>query len=158
MFDPARSPLDPGYFSGSPVEKEKTTNKRAGLWLDDNKAVIVCITDNGEEIKRFISTMQNYIRYSKSAPGDGSPEEPRDKRYWNHVGEYYDSIIAHIRGAKAIQIFGPGEAKLELKKRLENAGLAEFIVSVDEAEKLTDLQIARQVRLRFPAKSQYDIS
>jgi hypothetical protein len=133
-------------------------NKRVGLWLDRNKAVIVSITDSGEERKRITSDMEHYVLYSTTVPGDGSPENIRDRRYWNHLGEYYDSIIAHIRDAKAIQIFGPGEAKYELKKHLEEEGLSEYIVSMEDAEKLTDDQIGVKVQARFPARSQFDIS
>ena len=133
-------------------------NKRVGLWLDRNKAVIVSITDTGEERKRIISDMEHYVRYSDTAPGDGAPENLRDRRYWKHLGEYYTNIIAHIHDAKAIQIFGPGEAKYELKKHLEEQGLSEYIVSMEEVEKLTDDQIGRKVEERFPARSQFDIS
>ena len=132
-------------------------NKKVGLWLDQNKAVIVSITNNGEERKRITSDMEHYDRFSSSVPGDGMPEDMRDRRFWNHLGEYYDKVIAHIGDAKAIQIFGPGEAKYELKKRLENVGLVQHIVSVDNAEKLTDHQIAVRVRERFPARSHFDI-
>lgn len=133
-------------------------HKRVGLWLDRNKAVIVSITDNGEERKRITSDMEHYIRYSSVVPGDGSPENIRDRRFWNHLGEYYDNIIAHIHDAKAIQIFGPGEAKYELEKHLENKGLSEYIVSMEDADKLTDLQIAERVQKRFPTPSRFDLS
>ncbi len=133
-------------------------NKRVGLWIDHEKAVIVSITDNGEDRLSITSDMEHYVRYSKSVPGDGSPEEPRDRRFWNHVGEYYQHVIAQLQDARAIQIFGPGDAKNELQKRLELAGLAQYIVSIDHAEKLTDYQVAVKVRARFPARSQFDIS
>jgi hypothetical protein len=132
-------------------------NKKVGLWLDQNKAVIVSITNAGEERKRITSNMEHYDRFSSSVPGDGSPEDVRDRRFWNHVGEYYDKVIAHIGDAKLIQIFGPGEAKYELKKRLGNVELGQYIVSIDDAEKLTDHQIVAKVRERFPPRSLYDI-
>jgi hypothetical protein len=102
--------------------------------------------------------MEHYIRYSNAVPGDGSPENLRDRRFWNHLGEYYDNIIAHIHDAKAIQIFGPGEAKYELEKHLVQKGLSEYIVSMENVDKLTDLQIATKVQLRFPARSPFDLS
>ena len=140
------------------IEKRNPMNKRVGLWLDRNKAVIVSITDKGEERKRITSDMEHYSLYSSVVPGDGSPENIRDRRFWNHLGEYYDHIIAHIQDAKAIQIFGPGEAKYELKKHLESKGLSEYIVSMEDTDKLTDLQIATKVEMRFPARSLFDIS
>ena len=133
-------------------------DKKVGLWLDRNKAVIVSITNNVEARSIITSDMENYILYSTIAPGDGSPENIRDRRFWNHLDEYYDKIIAHIRDATEIQIFGPEIAKYELQKHLESEGLAGRIVSVEDADKLTDLQIATKVQKRFPTRSRFDIS
>jgi hypothetical protein len=133
-------------------------NKRVGLWLDGNKAVIVSIADNIEARRIITSDMAHYVLYSTTVPGDGSPENIRDRRFWNHLGEYYDKIIAHIRDATEIQIFGPEGAKYELQKRLENEGLAGHIVSMEDAEKMTDLQIGIKVQKRFPTRSRFDLS
>ena len=131
--------------------------KRVGLWLDRNKAVIVSIIDTGEERKRITSDMEHYSLYSSIVSEEGTPENLRDRRFWNHLGEYYDNIITYIQDAKAIQIFGPDEAKYELKKHLESKGLSEYIVSMEETGKLTDDQIWIKVEERFTARSQFDI-
>jgi len=133
-------------------------HKRVGLWIDRNKAVIVSIADNIEARRTITSDMEHYVLYSTVVPGDGSPENIRDRRFWNHLGEYYDKIIEHIRDAAEIQIFGPEIAKYELQKHLENEGLSEQIVSMEDAEKLTNLQIATKVQKRFPTRSRFDIS
>ena len=133
-------------------------NKRVGLWLDRNKAVIVSIANNIEAKRIITSDMEHYVLYSTVVPGDGSPEEIRDRRFWNHLDEYYDKIIAHIRDATEIQIFGPEGAKYELQTRLERDGLAGHIVSMEDADKLTDLQIAIKVQKRFPTRSRFDLS
>jgi hypothetical protein len=72
------------------------------------------------------------------------------KRFWNHLGEYYDKIIANIRGATAIQIFGPEVARYEMEKRLESAGLSEYIVSIENAEKMTDLKSSEPFSTPIP--------
>ena len=46
-------------------------------------------------------------------------------------------------------IFGPGEARGELRARLEHAGLAPRIVGVDTVDKMTDRQVAAKVREHF---------
>jgi hypothetical protein len=102
--------------------------------------------------------MEHYVLYSTVVPGDGLPENIRDKRFWNHLGEYYDKIIAHIRDAAEIQIFGPDRAKYELETYLEREGLAGHIVSMENADKLTDLEIAIKVQKRFPMRSRFDLS
>jgi hypothetical protein len=133
-------------------------NKQVGLWISRNKAVIVSIANNVEGRRIITSDMEHYVLYSSVVPGDGSPEEIRDRRFWNHLGEYYDKIIAHIRDATEIQIFGPGEAKYELEKHLESKGLAQHIVSMEDAEKMTDLQIGIKVQRRFPLQSRFKLS
>lgn len=133
-------------------------NKRVGLWLDRKKAVIVSIANNIEARRIITSDMEHYILYSTVVPGDGTPENVRDRRFWNHLGEYYDKIVAHISDATEIQIFGPETAKYELQKYIEREGLAGNIVSVEDAGKLTDLQIATKVQKRFPMRSRFDLS
>jgi hypothetical protein len=56
-----------------------------------------------------------------------------------------------IRDADSIQIFGPGEAKGELEKRLDSEGLKKFIVGIETVDKMTDRQIAAKVGARFLA-------
>ncbi len=133
-------------------------NRKVGLWLDHDKAFIISVTGNGETRRIVTSDMEHYVRYSKNAPGDGSPEDVRDRRYWNHLDEYYANVISKIGDAKSILILGPGEAKYELKKHLEDKGMAGNIVSVDNTDQLTDAQILKIVRERFPARSQFDLS
>ena len=133
-------------------------SKRVGLWLDRNKAVIVSIADNTEARRIITSDMEHYVLYSTIVPGDGSPENVRDRRFWNHLGEYYEKIMEDIRDATEIQIFGPEIAKFELQKRLESEGLDGHIVSIEEVGKLTDFQIATKVQTRFPMKSRFDFS
>ena len=133
-------------------------DKRVGLWIDEGKAVIVSIANKVEEKRIITSDMQNYVLYSTVVPGDGAPENVRDRRYWNHLGEYYSKVIAYIRDAAEIQIFGPAGAKYELQKRLASEGLAERIVSLEDTDRLTDLQIATKVQKRFPVRSRFDLS
>jgi hypothetical protein len=130
-------------------------NKKVGLWIDRNKAVIVSIANKTEGRRIITSDMEHYVLYSTVVPGDGSPENVRDRRFWNHLGEYYAKIVAHIRDAEEIQMFGPGVAKYELEKHLEGEGLAIHIVSMEEAEKMSDLQIGIKVQKRFPIPSRF---
>jgi len=60
-----------------------------------------------------------------------------------------DAVIASIRNAEAILIFGPGEAKGELKERLKENNLGGVVVGIETADKMTDRQIAAKVRKHF---------
>jgi len=124
--------------------------KGIGLWIDHRKAVIVMVSDEGEEVKEITSNMEKHVRFSSGASEDGSSEDVRDRQFENHLNSFYDAVIAVIHDGDSIQIFGPGEAKGELEQRLKSKELSECIVSVETVDKMTDRQIAAKVRGRFP--------
>jgi len=130
---------------------------RTGVWIDHRKAIIVVIADAGVETRLVISKVEKQLRRSGDSPLKGPYEsrqvpadDSRQKAYTGHLNIYYDAVIACIRNAEAILIFGPGEAKGELKKRLERANLGGRIVGVETVDKMTDRQIAARVRQQFP--------
>ena len=126
--------------------------KGIGLWIDHRKAVVVIVSDEGDEVKEITSHMEKHIRFSNGDSEDGSSEDVRDRQFENHLNSYYDAVIAVIRDGDSIQIFGPGEAKGELEKRIERKGFGEHIIGVETADKLTNLQIAAKVRQRLREK------
>jgi len=129
------------------MDKESLMKKQIGLWIDHRKAVIVIVTEEGEELKKITSNIEKHVRFTGgNASEDGSTEDVRDRQYGNHLNSYYDEVIAVIRGADSIQIFGPGEAKGELEKRLEREGLKAHIFAIETVDKMTDRQISAKVR------------
>lgn len=123
--------------------------RQVGLWIDHRQAVIVILTAKEEEIKRISSNMEKHVRFASGSSEDGSAEDMRDRQFENQLNRYYDEVIAVIRNADAIQIFGPGEAKGELQKRIEGENLKGHIVAVETVDKMTDRQVAAKVRQRF---------
>ena len=124
--------------------------KDIGLWIDHRKAVVVIVSDEGEEVKEITSHMGKHVRYSDDTSEGGSSEDVRDRQFGNRLNSFYDSVVAVIRDGDTVQIFGPGEAKGELKKRLESAGFKGHILRVETVDKMTDRHIAAKVRERFP--------
>jgi hypothetical protein len=122
--------------------------KQAGLWIDHRKAVIISITGEIEEIKSITSDMEKQVRYSGGALND-SEEDERDRRFSGHLNKYYDEVVALVKDAVSILIIGPGEAKVEFKKRLENEKQLGRVVDIETADKMTDHQIAAKVRSHF---------
>ena len=132
---------------------------KVGLWIDHRKAIVVSITDKGEEIGLIISKVEKQLRRSGDSPLKGSYEslqvpesDNRQKSFTGHLNIYYDAVIACIRDAEFILIFGPGEAKGELKKRLERSNLGGRIVGIETVDKMTGRQIAAKVRQYFKEK------
>ena len=121
--------------------------EHAGLWIDHRKAVIVIVTDAGEKTKEVTSSMEKHVRFTGgTASEDGSTEDVRDRQFGNRLNSFYDEVVAIVRGADSIQIFGPGEAKGELRKRLEHEGLKDHVLAVETMDKMSDRQIAAKVR------------
>jgi hypothetical protein len=123
-----------------------------GLWIDHRKTVIVSVTDEGEKTSLIKSGMEKHVRYSGAAQED-SAEDQRDTRFAGHLNKYYDHVISRIRDAESILILGPGEAKVELEKRLELEALGGRVVGIETVDKMTDRQIAAKVRQHFPKRS-----
>ena len=123
--------------------------KQVGLWIDHRESIIIIVTGEGEETKRITSNMEKHVRFSGGAQ-TVSEEDIRDKKFSGHLSKYYDKVIARIRDAESILIFGPGEAKGELEKRLKSEGLGRRVVAIETVDKMTDRQIAAKVRQHFP--------
>jgi hypothetical protein len=135
----------------------KTT---VGLWIDHRKAIIVAVTDKGEETKLIISKVEKqpgrFAGVRSTTPyesqlvrADGS----RQRKFTGHINIYYDAVIACIRDAESILIFGPGEAKGELQKRIKKTNLGGRVVGIETVDKMTDRQIESKVREYFREKS-----
>jgi ABC-type branched-subunit amino acid transport system substrate-binding protein len=122
----------------------------AGLWIDHSKAVIVIVSDKGEETKQLESGMEKHVRFSGGSRSEqGGGEDQQDRQFTGHLNTYYDAVIAQLRDSESILLFGPGEAKGELEKRLANKGLGGRIVGIETVDKMTDRQIAAKVRQHF---------
>ena len=76
-------------------------------------------------------------------------DDSREREYSGHLANYYDEVIACLRPAKAILLFGPGEAKGELRKRIERNKLDVRITSCEPSDKMTARQIAQKVRRHY---------
>ena len=126
--------------------------KEIGLWIDHRKAVIVIVTAEGEEVKEITSHMEKHVRFSSGHSEEGSSEDVRDRQFDNRLTSFYDAVIAVIHDGDSAQIFGPGEAKGELKKRLESGSFKGHILAIETVDKMTDRQIAAKVRQHLQKK------
>lgn len=118
------------------------------MWIDHKKAVIFSLSDEGATMKRISSEIDYDTRIPRGVPTKPLTDS-EDKRFTVHLNKYYDEVFSFIRDAESILIFGPGEAKLELKKRLEHLRLQGRIVGFETVDKMTDNQIVAKVRQRF---------
>jgi len=135
-------------------------SKQLGLWIDHRQATIVAVTETGEETSEILSDVEKQLRRSGDSPLKGSYEAlqmPADdslqRARTGELNTYYDEVIAHIRDADSILIMGPGVAKHELQKRMEENRLGARVVGVETVDNLTEPQLVAKVRQHFAASS-----
>jgi len=138
------------------TSQETTMKTEAGLWIDRREAVIVMVADGEKETRRIQADLERHVRFTGGhgarAPFAIQPaEDKRERQYEEHLNRYYSEVIASLRDADKILIFGPGEAKTEVQRRLEREGLGRRVVAVEPADKMTERQITAKVRQAFPA-------
>jgi hypothetical protein len=131
---------------------------KAGVWIDHKQAIIVLVTDADKEIKKIVFDIGQPIRAAGGSrstkpykPKEFIAEDTLQRRLGNDRNNYYDDVIAAMRGAKAILVLGPGEAKGEFLKRLQSKKLRGVDVELETVDKMTDRQIAAKVGKHFAA-------
>jgi len=125
----------------------------AGVWIDHHKAVVVLITEEGEDMLQIMSDPDTAVRSKGDVRGKHSytandfvAEDKRERKATIRLNKYYDKVIDRLRGADAILVLGPGEAEGEFTKRVEGQKLKGRIAHVGTVDKMTDGQIAAHVR------------
>jgi hypothetical protein len=135
-------------------------NHKVGIWIDHKKAVVVTASADHVTCKTLESGVGPHARYSGRA-GYPTPDGPRagggemkyEGRYDQHLDRYYDEIIGQLGQPEALLIFGPGEAKLQLKERLSRSKvLSGLVVEIEAMDKLTDPQIVAKVKEYYGIK------
>ena len=156
----------------NPAEEETTFNQtitkgdnmknkavQEGLWVDHQEAILVTLTESGEQIQQIESGVQKQERRLGRPPGETTPvsiasgevppDDVREREYKDHLARYYDKILPHLQSAAEVLILGPGEAKMELKKRLTHIRAGAPRLALQAADKMTLPQIVAQVRHYF---------
>lgn len=140
------------------MKKAQTMATKAGVWIDHKQAIVVLMTDAGQEIKKIPFDIGQPVRSTGGGrsmnaykPNDFVAEDTLERRVANDRKDYYNDVIASMRGAAAILILGPGEAKGELLKRIKSKKLFSGVMELETTDKMTERQIAAKVRQHFTA-------
>ena len=131
--------------------------KLFGLWVDHEKAIIVSLIDGSHKVTHVESDIEGRFRLKGGSRSNtpygiqsATSESKRDFRYSKHLNIYFQHIIDLLKDAKHIFIFGPGEAKIELKKEIEkNNVFLDKISDIETTDKLTEPQIVAKVKKYF---------
>jgi hypothetical protein len=130
--------------------------REVGLWIDNTKSIIVTMQGEKEEIRQVRSNIEKHVHFASGSHSrvllgtySISAESKNDPTFTTWLNSYFDGVASLLHNADSIWIFGPGDAKKELEKRLHRNQLGAHIVGIENVEKMTDRQIASKVRLHY---------
>jgi stalled ribosome rescue protein Dom34 len=125
-----------------------------GIWIDRQRAFIVRLTNEGAETQAVQSNLDRHVRFtggtrSKLRNTIQAAEDKQERKYLSQLNHYYDRVVKQVSEADSILVIGPGEAKLELGKRLALANMGGRVVGFETVDKMTEGQIVVKVRNYF---------
>ncbi len=153
--------------------------KRAGVWVDTEKAVIISLEENehhmnivhpepGKRIpkmpkspKAFHSIITSLIEKRLRIPGDTkefsrsgsnhySTELKNEHKLINEKHQYFKHILEEIKDIDEVVLFGPSVTKKELESQIEKDPLLHsHLKSVENADEMSDNQMVRWVENYF---------
>lgn len=135
--------------------KKNLVKIEVGLWIDHKRAVVITLMEGATVTKEIQSDFDRRPR--RAADGNESDTHERiisetkhENQNHNLLHKYYEAIVRELSGASKIYIFGPGEAKHELKSMLESRLDTRTIpTAMEAADSLTDPQIAAKTKAHF---------
>ena len=134
--------------------------KKVGIWLDTDKAILISLLPDGENITTIESMIDTRTRF----PGEGkayhrlgsmfvNPSKRNTNRKKHQMHHYLGTIIKSVQDASDILIFGPSTTKIELEKEIKK--LHDFNdkkISVVSADKMTQKQTIAFVKNHYKDK------
>lgn len=126
-----------------------------GVWIDRRHAILVKISGSQEECIRVDSNMESQER--RASDRTDGPYEPqqvpadtnRERKETAELEKFYDDVISRFGHPDAIYICGPGEARTQLKNRMqEHTGLTSN-VQMEPADRMTEPQLIAKIREHF---------
>ncbi len=129
---------------------------KAGVWIDHKQAIVVLVTDDGQEIKKVKSSVEKPAPSAggarvknKYTPNDFIAEDRRERKLLDDRKKVYAEVLACIRGADSLLILGPGEAKGEFSRHIKAKKVRGLGVELETTDKMTDRQLVAKVRKHF---------
>jgi hypothetical protein len=135
--------------------ERRKMKREVGLWIDRQKTVMVTVLGEIEETLEIRSNVGKLVKPLTKLHAQipiVSRKENVDtvqNDEGSYLSGYLDGVVSMLRNADLIWIFGPGDVKHELKKRLERVDLGERIVRVEAVNKMTNRQIIAKVRQHY---------
>ncbi len=131
--------------------------KKIGIWMDKEKAHIITVNDDGEDMTTVESNIEDFrIHGGSGTRFKGGPQDVvQDSKYLEREKQqfknYFAEIIPLIKDADSIVIFGPAQAGEKFNRELQEShkNIGAKIKDVLKADSMTDNQTKALVREYF---------
>ncbi len=122
--------------------KQNKQKQYAGVWLDNDKAII--ITDTSEnDVADY--TIQDKLK-AREAHSGGSEHSMNNSKQSDSL-KYFKALSSLLLNYDEILVFGPGKSQEQFQNHLrEDTQFNSKKVTIDSAEHLTDPQMIAKVR------------
>lgn len=129
--------------------------RQTGIWIDTSKAIIVTLEGGKEEkISEIDSDVENSVYHDKegnkgtfSGGHHGNSESKFENRKKEQIDFFIKEVMASVKGADELFVFGPAETKIRLEQKIQNEKLfANKLKAVETADKMTVNEIVAKVK------------
>lgn len=130
--------------------------KKIGLWIDHRKAHILTLNEDHVDMETLEAELQGRPRV-KGGSRSNKPFGPQDvvdegklqRKYEANLKQFYKEVAAKVKYADRIYIFGPGQAKHEMAKHLDEKKDNLRIMGIEKADSMTESEMKVQVKAFF---------
>ncbi|WP_108801968.1 hypothetical protein [Aquimarina sp. Aq107] len=131
--------------------------KNVGIWMDKEKAYIINVKENNEEMTTIFSEIEDYRIHGgsgtrmKGGPQDVVQDSKFLEREKHQFKSYFKKIIPLIKNSDTIVIYGPAEAGEKFKKEIDEnyRDLSKKVKAVLKSDSLTENQTKALIRDYF---------
>jgi hypothetical protein len=133
--------------------------KQMGIWIDTIHAYIINMNDDEPRIETIDSGIVPHERFT----GEGKRftrvgnvyidfEKNEERKFDQHMDDYLEKVMAAVKDAEELLIFGPAQTRIKLGKKIEEEKTIKNITVVNEAaEDMSERQMVAHVRQFFAA-------
>ncbi|WP_103069436.1 hypothetical protein [Aquimarina sediminis] len=139
--------------------------KYIGIWIDKEKAHVITLKEGGEDMITIMSEIENFRIHGgsgtkvKGGPQDVVQDSKFLEREKHQFKAYFKRVIAYVKEADKIIIYGPAETPEKFNKELiENyKEIGKKVQDVLKADSMTDNQTKALVRTYFKKYQQHTL-
>ncbi len=119
------------------MSKNKTDNPRqVAIWVDHHEAYFASFTN-----KQLTKDVDINSDADPHTHGGGWAQHRIDAHRYEQLKHFYDAIVEQLGNVDEILIMGPGQAKHELRSRIEHhKGLRGKVVAMETTDKIAESQ------------------